>query len=361
MTRGVQQREYATKNAITRAECALYGRRRISTVALFVSAVLAISIDPLAAQVNDSRDDGNEAFHDALLGTPNRYTPQPPTNLFATAPGLEQQAPRPQFTYNALLPILFNSNPLALRSGGVDSAEFSPLAGISWTTPVGDLPLRFTVNARAEVDRFTGETSANFDKIAASFRLQYIDLNNDQAYSPYFVYAPRWDFTPTFDREFSRRQDLNLGFNKVFNFDASFQRVAFSSSSSADTAWSFGLTAFVQRRFREPLESSWGAFVIPSVSYVISPQWNVTAGIEVLRRVFDSNNGFRQRDWFIEPLATLEFVMPGSWFGGDSSATMLGRPALDVMAAYEENWSNFEPASYRIWRTGVVLKLGWST
>jgi hypothetical protein len=49
--------------------------------------------DRLAAQGRDSRDDGGAARTDAILGTPNRTTPVPQTNIFSTSPGLEQQAP----------------------------------------------------------------------------------------------------------------------------------------------------------------------------------------------------------------------------------------------------------------------------
>ena len=68
-----------------------------------------------------------------------------------------------------------------------------------------------------------------------------------------------------------------------------------------------------------------------------------------------------QSDWFIEPLAVIEFVIPETWFGSASNATIFGRPALDFMVAYEKNWSNFDPANYSLWRVGVVLKLGWRT
>lgn len=64
----------------------------IVSMALIVA--MAVSIDRLAAQSGRaSRDDGATARSDALLGTPNRSTPVPQTNLFSTAPGLEQQAP----------------------------------------------------------------------------------------------------------------------------------------------------------------------------------------------------------------------------------------------------------------------------
>ena len=59
-----------------------------------VSAI--VPLDRLAAQGRDSRDDGAAARTDAILGTPNRTTPVPQTNSFATSPGLEQQAPQPR-------------------------------------------------------------------------------------------------------------------------------------------------------------------------------------------------------------------------------------------------------------------------
>jgi hypothetical protein len=67
----------------------------------FFSALAALSIasaiipvDRLAAQGGrDLRDDGAAARSDAILGTPNRTTPVPQTNMFSTSPGLEQQTP----------------------------------------------------------------------------------------------------------------------------------------------------------------------------------------------------------------------------------------------------------------------------
>jgi hypothetical protein len=59
-----------------------------------VSAI--VPLDRLAAQGRDSRDDGAATRTDAILGTPNRTTPVPQTNSFATSPGPEQQAPQPR-------------------------------------------------------------------------------------------------------------------------------------------------------------------------------------------------------------------------------------------------------------------------
>lgn len=336
--------------------------KALIVLATLSSVVLVAAAGRVAAQRSDAHEDGNSARTDAMFGMHDRYTPVPQDNIFATTPGLEQQARRSTFTFNGLLPIFYNSNADLTPSGGTagqNSAEFSPIVGVSWSTPVFDLPLRFTAGVRAEIDRFTQVPSADFDKVALSGRLQYIDPTNDQAYSPYFVYAPRFDFDPFFRERFATRQDLNLGVNKTFNFDADFRRVPFSPDTLAETVWSFGVTVFGQRRFRDPQPSSWAFYVIPSVTYVISESWNVSLGIEVMRRWFDPYLGFNEAEWFIEPIATLEFVLPAAWFGSDRNARLFGRPAIDLQMAYEQNWSNNPVFSYSAWHVGAALKLGW--
>ncbi|GEP58231.1 hypothetical protein [Reyranella soli] len=298
-----------------------------------------------------------------MFGTPDRYGVTPQDNIFATTPGLEQQARRSAFTFNILAPISYNSNAAAGPSGvptDKNSAEFSPVVGLSWSTPVFDLPLRFTANARAEVDRFTQVPSADFDKIVLSSRLQYVDPTNDQAYSPYIVYAPRWSYTPFYQDWLQTRQDLSVGVNKTFNFDANFRRVPFAADTLAETTWSFGVTTFFQRRFSNPGPSSWALFVIPSATYVFSEQWNLSLGVEFMRRAFESyQGGPADEDWLLQPIATLEFVLPSAWFGSDRNATLVGRPALDFQVAYERNWSTVPVFDYSALHVGVALKMGW--
>jgi hypothetical protein len=51
---------------------------------------------PAWAQGGRRDSGGGDARTDSMLGTPNKATPAPQTNQFATSPGLEQQAPGPQ-------------------------------------------------------------------------------------------------------------------------------------------------------------------------------------------------------------------------------------------------------------------------
>jgi hypothetical protein len=141
------------------------------------------------------------------LATPNLVTPVPQTNLFATAPGLEQQAPSPRFTLNFLAPFLYNSNAEKASSGGIPTLELSPVGNFSWATPLFDLPVRLSANVRAKTDRFVESNNADLDKLGGSLRAQYVDPNNDQSFSPYFAYAPRTALLPHF-RGKSRRATI---------------------------------------------------------------------------------------------------------------------------------------------------------
>jgi hypothetical protein len=99
--------------------------------------------------------------------------------------------------------------------------------------------------------------------------------------------------------------------------------------------------------------------LIPSATYVINEQWNVSLGAELMFRTFDPYLGFTENEWFLEPIATLEFVLPSAWFGSDRNATLFGRPAIDLQMAYERNWSNIAAFDFSVWHVGGALKLGW--
>lgn len=334
---------------------------RMKAPVWLLTVTLAAVAAPAAAQVSD-HDDANQARSDAMFGM-HGYTPVLQDNVFATTPGLEQQARASTFSFNALAPISFTSNALSGPSGvptDQNSAVFRPVIGLGWATPVFDLPFRFTANVRAEVDRFTAVPSADFDKLAVSGRLQYVDPTDDQAYSPYVAYAPRWAYAPFYQSWLQTRHDLSFGFNKVFNYDAKLSRVPFAANTLAETTWSFGVTAFFQRRFADPPPGSWAFFVLPSATYVISEQWNVSVGLDLMHRGFDViGGGPAEEDWLLQPIVTLEYVLPSAWFGSERTAALLGRPALDVQAAYERNWSNVPTFDYSAWNVGAALKVGW--
>jgi hypothetical protein len=141
---------------------------------------------------------------------------------------------------------------------------------VSWASQLFDTPIRVSGAASFETERFTNGSGAAIDYIRPSARAQYINPENDQDYSPFLSYVPRLDFDPTFANNFATRQDLNLGIDKVFNFDGAFNRISPASNSSSETVWSFGFSIGGQRRFRDPSPQSY-AFVLTRPRHTSSP------------------------------------------------------------------------------------------
>jgi hypothetical protein len=333
------------------------------TAALVAALIAAIGQGrPTSAQSADSDaglQGGQDDMFDAILATPNYRTPVLPDSALATAPGLEQAVPTPQFTLNVLAPALYNSNAQFLSSGSSKTLEGSPFVRLGWASQLFDTPIRVSGAASLETERFVNAPGAAIDYIRTSARAQYVNPENDQDYSPFLSYVPRLDFDPTFANNFATRQDLNLGINKVFNFDGDFNRVAFSGNSSAATVWSLGFSAGVQRRFRSPAPQSDALFGAPSASYVISEEWNASVSMPITGRWFDTTDSINQRDLTIEPAAVVEYVIPSAWLGGGYTARLLGNPAIDFFAMAERNWSNLSGAAYTQYRAGIFFKTGW--
>jgi len=323
-------------------------------------AAPSVALAQAAGGRSDAGVDADEARTDALLGTLNLTAPQPYDSLYSTAPGAEQQAVRPQFRLNVLAPLNFDSNPLELGSGSDSSWGTFPVGNLSWAAPVGELPFRVSVNARSEFRRFFNASDADVDRLTFSGRVQYVDPTNDQAFSPYFAITPRFSYLPTFSDQTEARQDFNLGFNKSWHLDSAFHLIPVAADTSAETVWSFGLTAFAQSRFRQPQLSSDALFLIPSVSWVISKDWNASFAVEMLGRWYENDRfGDASRDWEVLPIATLEYIIPASLFGGDRLADILGRPAIDLQGSHLKVWSTVPNVSFNQWEASATLKMSW--
>jgi hypothetical protein len=329
--------------------------------ALANAAVFAGIAAPACAQATraDAGSDADDARTDAMLAMPNLSTPAPLSNLFSTAPGLEEQIPAPRLSTNLLLPLGWNSNANEVSSGGISSWESSPFGNVSMSAPIG-APFRFTATGFGELNRYFAVPDVDVDRIGGSARLQYVDPTNDQAFSPYVAYAPRWQWARPDSGLNETRQDFNVGFNKRFNLDGAFQLVPIAADTSAETVWSFGLTAFAQRRVRDVRLSSNALFLIPSVSYVISKDWSASLAVELLGRWYEPDlAGETSRDWEALPIATLEYLIPASFLGGESFAKVLGRPALDFQGSYLKVWSTVPNVSFGQWEARAAIRMGW--
>jgi hypothetical protein len=309
-------------------------------------------------QRGDVGSDADDARNDAMLAMPHDST-APLDNLYSTAPGLEEQIPSAQGRINALLPLGWDSNPKELGSGGPTSWETSPLGNVSMSAPIGGI-FRFTATGFGELNRYFSASDVNLDRLGGSARLQYVDPTNDQAFSPFVAYAPRWQWALPDSGLNETRQDFNIGFNKRFNLDGSFNFVPIAADTSGDTVWSFGLTAFAQRRVRDVRLSSDALFLIPSVSYVISKDWSASFAVELLGRWYEADRfGETSRDWEALPIGTLEYAIPASFLGGEQTAALLGRPALDFQGSHLKVWSTVPGVSFGQWEARAAIRMGW--
>ena len=113
----------------------LSGRGGISArnASFFKCAIVAatlvtpsIATTPSVAQAqkaarSDAIGDSQDALNDALLAMPNSAA-APLSNIYATAPGLEQQIPAPDARFNILAPFGYNSNAEEIRYAGLFNA-----------------------------------------------------------------------------------------------------------------------------------------------------------------------------------------------------------------------------------------------
>ena len=148
----------------------LWGRSR--TAVLVAALVAAVGQErPTSAQSANSNaglQGGQDGMFDAILATPNYRTPVLPDSALATAPGLEQAVPTPQFTLNVLAPALYNSNAQFLSSGGSKTLEGSPLV-----RRLGEPAVRYadqSVGCRQPRNRAVCQCSRRCDRLHPHFR-----------------------------------------------------------------------------------------------------------------------------------------------------------------------------------------------
>ena len=335
-------------------------RRRVAIAMLGLAATLITPSVARAQETNrDTASDGQEFLFDVLYGMPSSGDPVIGESMLSTDPGAEQQARTPMFYFRILAPLNYTSNAESRNSGGTETVEGSPEVRLGFASQIGELPLRFSTSVAVEMDRFTASNSGEFDKIRTRSQLQYVDSNDDQAFSPFIGFSPRVDFSPTFDDNFATRYDLNLGVAKAFNFDGDLNRVPASGNTAAASKLRLGCTLIAQRRFRDPAPESYALLLIPSVSYRISDDWSAALAIDFTGRWFETIRGVSQNNFTVEPVGAIEYSIPERWLGGADNARLFGRPAIDFFGGVEQNWSNVSTREFTRVFSGFAIKAAW--
>jgi hypothetical protein len=298
--------------------------------------------------------DFHDAQEDAALAVGR--SPVPQTNLFATAPAQEQSAPAQPFTANLMFPLQYNSNADQSRDNAIESFDWKADGRITYTANLAP-DLRVSLQARADVERYPDNNGRNIDFTRQSLRLQYVNPNDDQAFSPYLAIVPRQDYVPLYSDFVSNREDLNLGVQKRFNFDARFNPLSRASRSGSDAVWSIGFNIFGQQRWRNPAADSNAVVFAPSISYKINSDWDFSLGGDLTRRWFERTNARQRADLLIEPIATLAYSIPDDFLGGKNNP--FGSPVIEAQVSSESLESNQYFRNFTAFYAGLTFRSGW--
>jgi hypothetical protein len=277
--------------------------------------------------------------------------------------------PARDFALFLIAPIYFNDNPTHSQMNGRSGLEGDPELRLDWNHQFDWV--RLSARLDSDMDRFNNNAATSgTDKFYARIGAALTDGKDDQAYIPQVTFGPTLTFDPTFSKRQQTANDLTIAVAKVFNFDANFKQ-AEPGKSTAKAAWSFGISVGFQRRFRDPDPSSYAVIVTPSVKHIISEDWLALLQVNITRRLYDSLQQFSRRDWLINPIATVAFKPPASWFGStdqvDSSGQTpgqrrwaeLGAPEIDFQLSFAQQDSNKRGATFHQLSVGPGLSAVW--
>ena len=156
----------------------------------------------------------------------------------------------------------------------------------------------------------------------------------------------------------STRQELNVGVNKTFNYDADFRRVPSPATRRPRPVV-----------VRHDGHSSSGGSAIRAV--VVGLLRDPVGHLRHLRELEcqPRHRGHAPRVRFLSGRRRSGLVPRADRDARiraaervvrlRRNAALLGRPAIDFQMAYERNWSNSPTFDYSAWHVGAALKLGW--
>jgi hypothetical protein len=286
------------------------------------------------------------------------------------------------FKFQLTAPVFYNSNPDAATAGGSPTIEGNPDLLLKWQKGfgTGGTQWNLTGSYDAAIDRFGRAMNANGDATTVNTSLQFAGDAYDQNFKPSLGFSETLDFAPTFSRASSSFHDVTLSLDKPFNFN--YQRKRFNgiqiADTSAETVWSIDLAGSLARRIGDMSTASrYIIRVSPSLTYNPSidrppkmidgaaAQWSLSLGCTAARLISDELEGVSRRDWYLQPLLTVTFTPPLSWFAGakkdaqSRSQQAFGMPTATLQIAYTKLSSNVAAAAFQQWQLGPELVLQW--
>ena len=216
----------------------------------------------------------------------------PYANIFATTPGLEQQARRStvhlQWPRAALLQFQRRTAARAASRATRTRRNSARCWACRGRHRCFDLPFRFTANVRAEVDRFTQVPRPTSTRSRCRPACSTSTHQRSGLLALHRLCAAMGLYAILSATGSHTRQDLNVGVNKIIQLRRRLPTRRLLRRHVGQTVWSFGVTTFIQRRFRDPAPGSWAAIRGPVDDLRHLAQVQLSARRRLERRAFDS-------------------------------------------------------------------------
>jgi hypothetical protein len=262
----------------------------------------------------------------------------------------------PRFSFDLLLPLVYNTNPGQAPSRAMPSLEATPEMRLSWARRFDALPVLFSAVLDTSTDRFARAGSADTGDAYGRFRAQYESGTDDQEWQPFGSVVPTWSFSPGFSTGTTYWTDYNLGVSKLFSFDRFAQRVPPGVETDTRAALTLGINASVQRRIAQDAfdPSSTAVLVNPSVTLTLADRWSASLEVDLTWRRYDALEGTRRRDLLATPVLTLEYD-----FGDGEVPARLGKPVVNLQVFFSRQTSSLPDFGFGQFGAGPVLRTGW--
>src|ERR1700679_615526 len=137
----------------------------------------AMAVRPADTAGQDDRSDRTQDQEDAIDAAQDAAQAQ-------QAAGQPVPAAPKAFNFRVAAPLYYNSNAAEVLSGGPAALEGDPEIELGWNRSLSSVPLKFSVNLRADTARLQNVPQANEDEISESIKAAYYDANDDQAWAP---------------------------------------------------------------------------------------------------------------------------------------------------------------------------------
>jgi hypothetical protein len=356
-------------------------------------AAQAQTVDPATAAKLDFLNDRLNAMLATGpngLVTSNFYVPERTYGNTQAATAGGPPDGKPQFSFNILLPVNWDSNANTLPSGGASAFQFSPDLHLGATDHFAGLG-GVAISGAADLifNRYSNSAGTDASPVSFSFEIQHVSGQNSQEFQPFIAFSSATAYNADFSTDAGTVRKLYGGFDKLWDWGywergKGLERDPHDQSiSNRFVSPQVGFSAQVGRSFATSSSDGTYLKVLPSVGYNFNngsesdgyaAHWSVSLGANITRVWNDTGlaaagvpHPAAERDWAVSPLLTLVYSPPTRWFRWASNepaqqarnASRIGSPTITMQIAYSRFSSNVPGKSYDAWAIGPSLGASW--